>query len=163
MAKKIINSSEQILLENKQNNSSSKKSEESMTAFGHTAWKYKLQGYSYVEIGKILGISTTLIKNYIKSVHEEYKDEIWHDVEEFKQNLVMQVMYMGNETMKLWEEAKRDQSVSVNHIAYLENSRKMIKDVRDMLGLDSPKRTEVEISTGDKPYTITLNLDGSTN
>lgn len=160
MAKKITAATEEILKEDDVK-SSKKMNAEKMTAIGHTAWRYKLQGHSYTEIGRMLGVTTSQIKHYISAIHDEYKLEVWHDVEEFRQSLAMQLLYMGNETQKLWTEAKLNDSVSIDHIAYLENNRKMIKDVRDLMGLDAPKRTEMQVSTGEQPYTISIDLTGT--
>lgn len=160
MAKKISKATEEIIAESPI--VSKKVNEEQMTALAHSCWKYRLQGFSYVEIGVMLGFSTAMVKNYIKSLNAEYQMEIWEDVDSFRQDLALKLFYIANETSKQWENAKSDFTVSPAHVAYLKNTRDAIKDLRDLMGLDAPKRTEVEVSTGAVPYTITVNLDGST-
>lgn len=151
------------ILKNNELISQSLTNEEQVESLGHTAWKYRVQGYSYVEIGKMMGLPTARVKHLLNVVRDEYKMEVWSDVEQFREDLVMQLHYMSRETQKIWEEIKRSgELVPPECIAYLESSRKMIKDIRDIMGLDAPKRTETQVSTGEQPYTINIDLSGVT-
>ena len=160
MSKKIGKATEKILADIPIKDK--KANEEQMTALGHTCWKYRLQGNSYTEIGKMVGVSTSMVKKYIQNLNSEYKLEIWSDVEEFRQDLALRLFYIANETSKQWEEAKADFSVTPGHVAYLKNTREAIKDLRDLMGMDAPKRTEVQVSTGEQPYSISIDLTGNT-
>lgn len=160
MPKKITKATEEVIKEGEKVNAGL--TEEQMTGLAHTAWRYRLQGYTYKEIADMIGYHPTMVKNYIKRIHEDYKQEVWHDVEDYRYDLAARLEYMSAETQRQWEQAKMRDEITPDHIKYLESTRKMIGDIRDLFGLDAPKRTETQVSTGDQPYTITIDMSGVT-
>lgn len=135
------------------------------------AAKLERRGYSHAAIGEVIGVSGSCVSNYLKKVKQHFIDSMVEDRGALVQQKLQQLKEVTREAWEAWDRSKKDKqrvleeeitsngflrsktgsSLQGQHgdVRFLNIILECIRQERDMLGLDAPKKVEATVQTLD--------------
>lgn len=130
-----------------------------------------IRGHSQRDIAATLGIDQSTVSRHISTAHSEWRDECREAVEEMRTLSARRILAVAIEAWNAWDRSQRsanavkvkkesggsggDKESTEKQVrerdgerGYLETIRACEKDLRDLYGLDAPKRTEITGADG---------------